>query len=169
VRDLSLSNNRHLASLEGIGNIDATALGQVIITFNPKLEHCAVKSMCDLLDLPGKLYLGSNAAGCADTLALRRSCQEPNPIRKPVALKGGAWRVVPARGGGIEIRLDLAEASLVGARVYDMRGNLVVEHFWPRLGSGSQKALIPFVHRNRGVYLVEVQLGREKSVAKAIF
>jgi hypothetical protein len=169
VREVSLSNNRHLASLEGIGNIDATALSQVVITFNPKLEHCAVKSMCDLLDLPGKLYLGSNAAGCVDTLALRRSCQEPNGIREPVTLKGGAWRVVPAHGGGIEIRFDLAEASLASARVYDTQGNLVAEQFWPRLLAGSQTTLIPFLYRNRGVYFVEVQLGREKSIAKAIF
>lgn len=167
VRVLSLSNNHQLASLEGIGNIDVNFLSQAVINFNSKLGHCAVKSMCDYLDIRGNLFLSNNTGGCVDTLALRRSCQQPDRIRESVIAKGGAWRAIPSQAGGIELRLDLSESAPVGVRLYDTRGNLVAELPVSRLPAGGQSLLVPFAERGRGVYLIEVRVGPEKSILKA--
>ena len=168
VRELTVTYCPRLTSLAGIDNIDASSMGQVLITFNSKLNDCAVKSICDFQKGPGKLYVNVNTGNCADTAAVRRSCSGTDLA--PPKLRGSGDRaMVKFERDGLDIHLTLERGALVGIRVYDVMGNTMAVRpsEWQPRGEG--RAPLPIRDLKRGIYWVEVQIDADKAIEKVSF
>jgi hypothetical protein len=168
VRELTVTYCQKLTSLSGIDNIEVGSLGQVVVSYNPQLSHCAVKSMCDHLDRGGPFFAGVNKGNCADTAAIRKSCKDPTGISAPVKVIHGLQAYAIPAANGIEVRYRLAEESRVGIRVYDCRGNSIATLRIESDPAGERKVLVPIGKSRNGVFLVEVLAGSGKSIRKVL-
>ena len=80
---LRIEANYSLTSLSGLDNIDPMTIGQLKIDNFPSptgdmpvLSHCAIKSICDYLNLPGaNAWIAHNDEGCLSIAEVLDSCE----------------------------------------------------------------------------------------------
>ena len=72
---LEVIENNSLENLSGIDSINAETISDLVITFNPLLSYCHVKSICDYIFSPnGDLSIHSNSPGCNNYVEVEDAC-----------------------------------------------------------------------------------------------
>ncbi len=72
---LEIYDNEALSSLSGLDNIAAESITDILISKNPSLSTCEVKSVCDYLSSPnGNTDISDNASGCNSQLEVKNAC-----------------------------------------------------------------------------------------------
>lgn len=71
-----INHNDSLTDLSAIANYDPTAISELIIQENPKLEVCDVTSICQLLENPLErlIIFQNNGSGCIDRQTVATQC-----------------------------------------------------------------------------------------------
>jgi len=73
--NIEIWNNPLLTSIEGIANIGATSIDDLVILGNPSLSTCEVQGICDYLVSPnGVVNIGNNAIGCNNPWEIANAC-----------------------------------------------------------------------------------------------
>lgn len=169
VRELTIQNSKKLISLAGIDDIEVGALGQLMVSSNPKLSHCSVKSVCDFQAGKGKLFVFQNAGACIDTAAVRKDCLDPNGIAAPVPGRTAFRAIAQPERGGIEVRTMLARTAQVAVRVYDSKGEPIAEKQARNYPAGEWRALLSIPDRRQLVYFVEFRVDSDISIRKVFY
>lgn len=72
---LSITNNKSLQSIAGISNVIADSITNLLVSSNPLLTQCNIKSVCDYLGLNNDMMSASgNGEGCSDVSQIVKSC-----------------------------------------------------------------------------------------------
>ena len=72
---LEIYDNEALSSLNGLDNIAAESITSILISENPTLSTCEVKSVCSYLsNSNGDAYISDNASGCNSQLEVINAC-----------------------------------------------------------------------------------------------
>ncbi len=168
VREITITYCLNLTSLSGIDNIDPTTLNSVLISTNPKLSNCSVKSMCDYLDENGQFIVVVNTGNCTDTSAIRAACNAVgiNSIDiENLKLK----TFVNQNSNKLEISYELIKNSETSIRMYDIMGKLIANYPSEFKSAGEHNLEIPISNLSKGIYLVEVLIDEIKLVRKVNF
>lgn len=73
--NIVVTNNALLDDLSGIRSVDTSTIAEVIITNNPNLSECDVKSLCDFVDpADNSVKLEGNKEGCNSREEIQDKC-----------------------------------------------------------------------------------------------
>ena len=88
VKEIGISNNAVLTSLAGLDNVDPAQLTNVTLLNSNTLSFCAVKSICNYLEIPNNpATISGNASACNDRAEVLNSCLIPTGNLLSAAIK----------------------------------------------------------------------------------
>lgn len=150
---VSIESNEVLLGLLGIENIQAASIHSLLITGNPALSSCEVKSVCDYLALPdATINISDNATGCNSQTEVQVACTSG---LHEADLKAG-WSMFPNPAEN-EVAFTLEPGTVMRAlAVYNQLGQRVIVQQGVSLR-------IDIAQLQPGTYVVELTTANGKS------
>jgi len=150
---ISIESNEVLLGLMGIENIQAASIHSLLITGNPALSSCEVKSVCDYLALPdATINIAGNATGCNSQTEVQVACTSG---LHEAELKSD-WSLFPNPAEN-EVAFTLEPGTVMLAlAVYNQLGQCV-------LAQQGVSLRMDIAHLQPGTYVVELTTANGKS------
>jgi hypothetical protein len=168
--EITITSNQVLADLTGLDYLDPGSISLLKVTFNPNLQNCDIKSVCDYLTMPGSdVEIGNNATGCNSPQEVLDECTvgaaEPdNPTSGQLSVT-----IYPDQNGDMAgCRLWMPDAGRVKLSIYDVRGSKMNSNLDEMKPAGESYFQINTATLRAGIYIYRLNANGETISGKLV-